>query len=99
MFLLKKDRVTKISISTYILLDSLTLCTLRMVLWYVCTPAYKSLGTSVSRFVVSTSELRVYGSGPPCALCSVGYLCLLKLVFNSGDEDGIKLMSAVESTQ
>ena len=51
-------------------------------MWYICTPAYRSLGTSVSRFGVITSELLVFSSGPPCARCSVGYLCLLKLVFN-----------------
>ena len=38
-------------------------------------------------------------SGPPCARCSVGHLCLLKLVLNSGDEDPGLLMSAVASTQ
>ena len=38
-------------------------------------------------------------SCPPCARCSVGHLCLLKLVLNSGDEDPGLLMSAVASTQ
>ena len=68
-------------------------------MWYICTPAYKSLGTSVSRFGIVTSELCVFSSGPPCARCSLGYLCLLKLVLSSGDEDSGKLMSAVESMQ
>ena len=51
-------------------------------MWCICTPAYKSLGTSVSRLGAITWQLRVFGSGPPCARCSVGYLCLLKLVLN-----------------
>ena len=52
-------------------------------MWYTCTPVYKSLGTSVPRLGVITSDLRVFGSGLPCARCSVGSLCSLKLVLNS----------------
>ena len=70
-------------------------------MWYIkfCTPAYKSLGTSVSRFGVVTSQLCVFSSGPPCDHCSLGYLCLSKLVLSCGYKDSGKLMSAVESMQ
>ena len=41
-------------------------------LWYICTPAYKSLGTSVPRLDVITSDVHVqFCSGPPCARDSV----------------------------
>ena len=61
-------------------------------MWYIkfCTPAYKSLGTSVSRFGVVTSQLCVFSSGPPCDRCSLGYLCLSKLVLSSGYKDSGK---------
>ena len=51
-------------------------------MWCICTPADKSLGTSVSRLSVITWQLHVFGSGSPCARCNVGYLCLLKLALN-----------------
>ena len=71
-----------------------------MELWCICTPGYKSLGTSIPRSgVIIVTLSRFGGSGPPCGRCSVGHLCLLKLVLNSGDEDPGLLMSAVASTQ
>ena len=53
-------------------------------MWCICTPAYKSLGTSVPRSGVVMVTLSRFGeSCPPCARCSVGHLCLLKLVLNT----------------
>ena len=48
-------------------------------------PAYKSLGTSIPRFGVTTSDLPVFGQGWPCALCCAEYLRSLKLVLNRDD--------------
>ena len=62
---------------------------------YICSPAYKSPGTSVSRLGVITWQLRDFVLGPPCAPC---LLKLLKLLVNSSEEDSGKLISAVENT-
>jgi len=47
-------------------------------MWYICTPAYKSLGMSVPRLGVITSDLRFSRSDPTCACGTVGSLCSLK---------------------